>query len=340
MSSGNSVGPCPSSRTVTEDATPGHRYRFEVTACNDAGCSSDSTTWTVREDDKPTDRCVQPVRISVSSTEAAPGDRVEIRGRGFSTTTRAHLGRTELPIEARSRTTMVAVIPQTATTGELRLSCDDLQDTDPPLVIVVRRPKLPPVAQAVVTKLKPRQYTLDGTTSYDQNEGGRIVAYRWTLGGKLVSRKAAFTRSFDAGKHRLRLTVINRYGLKDSTRVTVAPKLQVTRLTLPDVLFCFDCHTLSRTAARIVGKSRAYARGARRVQVTGHTDAVGSDAYNLALSRRRTTSVRRALLADLRPRPRAVTARGYGERRPVASNKTAAGRAKNRRVELTFWRWQ
>ena len=71
------------------------------------------------------------------------------------------------------------------------------------------------------------------------------------------------------------------------------------------------------------------------IQIEGHTDSSGSDSYNQLLSERRASSVRDFLLNQgIEPaRTRAV---GYGERYPIASNDTAAGREQNRRVELTL----
>ena len=68
------------------------------------------------------------------------------------------------------------------------------------------------------------------------------------------------------------------------------------------------------------------------VEVAGHTDDQGPDAYNLALSQRRAETVRR-YLAD-RGVTNMLTVRGYGEREPVADNGTEPGRAENRRVVL------
>ena len=69
------------------------------------------------------------------------------------------------------------------------------------------------------------------------------------------------------------------------------------------------------------------------VQVAGHTDSVGNDAYNQSLSERRARSVLEFLAAAGIDRSR-MTARGYGEASPIADNATDAGRAMNRRVEL------
>jgi OOP family OmpA-OmpF porin len=69
------------------------------------------------------------------------------------------------------------------------------------------------------------------------------------------------------------------------------------------------------------------------VVATGHTDAVGSDASNQKLSIRRAESVKAYLVSKGIEKNRVYT-EGKGEKQPVADNKTAEGRAKNRRVEI------
>lgn len=65
----------------------------------------------------------------------------------------------------------------------------------------------------------------------------------------------------------------------------------------------------------------------------GHTDSIGSDAYNQKLSVRRAEAVK-AYLVSKGVEANRVYTEGKGEKQPVATNKTAAGRAKNRRVEI------
>jgi len=69
------------------------------------------------------------------------------------------------------------------------------------------------------------------------------------------------------------------------------------------------------------------------VDVYGHADSVGSDEYNQDLSERRAMNVASVLMQGGVIRQR-VVAQGYGESRPVASNSTDDGRARNRRVEV------
>ena len=70
-----------------------------------------------------------------------------------------------------------------------------------------------------------------------------------------------------------------------------------------------------------------------RLEIEGHTDSVGTDDYNQALSSRRAESVR-VYLVDQRIPSDSVGASGLGEGHPVATNDTAAGRQQNRRVEM------
>jgi outer membrane protein OmpA-like peptidoglycan-associated protein len=69
------------------------------------------------------------------------------------------------------------------------------------------------------------------------------------------------------------------------------------------------------------------------LEINGHTDNVGNDARNLALSQKRADAVK-AYLVKKGIETSRMTATGFGETKPVEDNKTAAGKAKNRRVEF------
>ena len=70
------------------------------------------------------------------------------------------------------------------------------------------------------------------------------------------------------------------------------------------------------------------------IEVSGHTDSVGSDAYNLQLSQRRANAVR-TYLARKGVDQTMITSKGYGETQPVASNANAKGRSQNRRITFS-----
>lgn len=72
----------------------------------------------------------------------------------------------------------------------------------------------------------------------------------------------------------------------------------------------------------------------RDIEIEGHTDSVGSEAYNMNLSERRARSVRQYLVNKFGIAPQRVVVHGHGEDRPIARNDSASGRRQNRRVEV------
>ncbi len=107
------------------------------------------------------------------------------------------------------------------------------------------------------------------------------------------------------------------------------------KVTLRGVTFEFNKATLrpesELTLARVV--TALSSRPALKLEVQGHTDAKGGDAYNQKLSEARAASVA-AWLTSHGVAAGRLTSRGYGETQPVADNDGELGRAKNRRVEL------
>lgn len=106
-------------------------------------------------------------------------------------------------------------------------------------------------------------------------------------------------------------------------------------VTLTGVTFALNSANLTDSSRPVLdGVAAGLKQHPRvKVEVQGYTDSTGSVAYNMRLSRRRAQAVREYLLGE-GVGPSQLTARGYGPRDPVASNRTAEGRARNRRVVL------
>jgi outer membrane protein OmpA-like peptidoglycan-associated protein len=72
------------------------------------------------------------------------------------------------------------------------------------------------------------------------------------------------------------------------------------------------------------------------VEIAGHTDSIGADQFNQALSERRARSVKRYLEQHFALPDERLIAKGYGESQPRASNETESGRRQNRRIEVAL----
>ncbi|USU04063.1 OmpA family protein [Sphingomonadaceae bacterium OTU29MARTA1] len=129
---------------------------------------------------------------------------------------------------------------------------------------------------------------------------------------------------------------------RDLRARTAGTDVQVTRegdnlvLNIPSgITFAYDSadvqpqfrRTLDQVADTLSQYNQTY------IDVYGHTDSTGSDAYNQTLSERRATAVA-DYLAGRGVQPARIGTRGFGESQPIASNDTDAGRAANRRVEV------
>jgi len=106
-------------------------------------------------------------------------------------------------------------------------------------------------------------------------------------------------------------------------------------ISLSDILFDSGKATLLQGTQRQLAQLGKILSGYsdRRIIVEGHTDNVGGNAFNLQLSEARAESVRNALI-EQGVSPNLISAVGYGQSKPVASNDTRQGRAQNRRVEI------
>lgn len=129
--------------------------------------------------------------------------------------------------------------------------------------------------------------------------------------------------------------------IKELKEQTAGSGIDVTQegdgilLNLPDVTFAVDSTAISpsfQSALDKVAQSMVQYPNSL-IDVYGHTDSTGSDAYNMDLSKRRADSVARYLASRGVSMARIQT-QGMGENYPVADNGTPEGRALNRRVEI------
>ncbi len=102
-----------------------------------------------------------------------------------------------------------------------------------------------------------------------------------------------------------------------------------------DTFFDFDKSTIKPEGRQILDQvaSQVGTINLETLIATGHTDSIGTEAYNMGLSQRRANSVKDYLIGKGIPADR-IYVEGKGETQPVATNKTREGRAQNRRVEI------
>ena len=110
------------------------------------------------------------------------------------------------------------------------------------------------------------------------------------------------------------------------------------RMEIPGIYFDFDKATIKPQSKPALEQLAAVVRklGSQHMRVEGHTDNIGGDAYNDTLSARRAAAVKAALTQDYAVQGENIATQGFGAHRPIESNDTLAGRARNRRVELVL----
>jgi outer membrane protein OmpA-like peptidoglycan-associated protein len=177
-----------------------------------------------------------------------------------------------------------------------------------------------------------------GTGSSDPD--GDALRYAWDFGdgSGSVTTPTATHQFARAGNYTVRLTVDDGRGGTDTTTSTVAV---IRRVVLQEqkgrVLFDFDKATLKPAAeqelASVVQELRE--NPTLRIELVGHADSTGSEAYNLGLSKRRAEAVRNFLVRQGIAANR-IQLSWKGELEPIAPNTTEEGRAQNRRVEATI----
>jgi outer membrane protein OmpA-like peptidoglycan-associated protein len=117
--------------------------------------------------------------------------------------------------------------------------------------------------------------------------------------------------------------------------IKVTPLKKGTKLLLNDIFFEFNSHELQDSSYIELAKVIELLNDNPKIniEINAHTDDVGSDEFNLKLSQRRAQIIVDYLVSK-GVNPKRLTAKGFGKSKPVASNETEEGRAKNRRVEM------
>jgi len=108
-------------------------------------------------------------------------------------------------------------------------------------------------------------------------------------------------------------------------------------MAINDVTFSFDRYSLSDEAKAALDAFAAKVKGLTQnayIEIQGHTDNIGSEAYNLKLGQKRADAVMHYLNMEQGIPLFRMNATSYGEYKPIADNSTKAGRAQNRRVTL------
>jgi outer membrane protein OmpA-like peptidoglycan-associated protein len=136
----------------------------------------------------------------------------------------------------------------------------------------------------------------------------------------------------EAEKAELRAQLLRQFNLILETRDTARGLI----VNMSDVLFDTAKYTLRPGAREKLAKVAGILLGhpGLKLEVEGHTDSVGGEAYNQRLSEQRAGSVRDYLIKQGISEINLSPAKGFGKSQPVATNDTAAGRQRNRRVEL------
>lgn len=180
--------------------------------------------------------------------------------------------------------------------------------------------------------------SLDASGTSDPD--GDTLSYTWDYGDGTAPAKLTFPRATHTynrvGNYTVRMTAEDGKGGSNSA---TAPLTVVQKFVLTDkggkVLFDTAKANLKPAAQQQLARVVQAVKGQSnvQVQVIGHTDGQGTDAYNMRLSQQRAESVAAYLAQNGVPR-QSIKADWRGKREPVATNATADGRAQNRRVEI------
>lgn len=225
--------------------------------------------------------------------------------------------------------------------------------------------KAPPIANVVLLPAGGGRVLLNAALSLDANSGtlvgdavfrenavgpSGIISVLWEYGDGTRSRGPTVSKTFTRpGIYPVKVTVTDAAGRSSTSRqvVRVGRSAGALRVTVPPanvsipsrVVFDYGSAELRQESQQVLLKLADLVRTTgHRAIVGGHTDSVGSSAFNQRLSRDRARAVRRFLVTKGGLSPLLLTSVGYGETSPVATNSTTLGRQRNRRVSISILR--
>lgn len=162
---------------------------------------------------------------------------------------------------------------------------------------------------------------------------GAIESSSWAAGGAALGAGMAAAYCWVHGAGAEEVTAVEEVMVEEPVMAEPEPAEPV-RVEL-DVKFDFDKSVVKEESYSDIKNLADFMKQYPQTTtvVEGHTDSIGTDAYNQGLSERRANAVRDVLVNQYGVGGERVNAVGYGESQPVADNTTDAGRAINRRVE-------
>ncbi|MGH7544697.1 MAG: OmpA family protein, partial [Gemmatimonadota bacterium] len=165
---------------------------------------------------------------------------------------------------------------------------------------------------------------------------GRVTQLRQQLGGVEEEKSALAQRIEAQARIRERFARVEKMFTREEARVLREGDDVILRLY--GLTFLVGRATIEAKYFSLLTKVQQAIEAfpGCRITIEGHTDSFGSDEANLGLSQERADAVRHYLIANMKLDPVRIESLGYGEARPVASNDTQEGRARNRRIDVVI----
>ena len=216
--------------------------------------------------------------------------------------------RTDVIVKAGEETPVRIALMPVVTEGTLTLNIMDLETREPMTADVT----IGDMAVETVTETVEKILTAGTYTIFAEAPEEHYLPYNRT-----VTLEAGETREIDVGFVKKEFKIVLPEVYFETAKSELKP----------------ESHAILDDAAATL-KDVCAANPDIKIEIQGHTDSQGSDAYNMNLSNERAATVKNYLVDKHGIKDARLITKGYGESKPVATNNTAAGRAQNRRVEF------